>query len=708
MPAEFFYFPFDAGPGSDSLENRWEAMMMFMRTNGVLIEWDQSSLDPSVDDLAVTANGGLSVQVAVGEAWIRGFMFQQQDDYYSVSISPNASGLDRIDLLSARLNTTNNIIEYYVEEGTPAAMPVAPTPVASDPVWDLALAEIYVANGAVTILSGDITDVRVISTQGGGGSSAVTLSNAGGDETLVADSNAPPALVSKGLTAGTGISLSSDADSVTITNTGTAASTSSYAYVYKNATTTGLTDASTTTITFDTAILNPSGLWENVTNPERITVDADAIYYLHARVGWVGVAMANGPVEIQIVLNGTTTIGRSRLIEVGTDTIYLNAQLYYDLAEDDYLELDVINDSGQTLSLTSGADGPSLQVLKLTATNALGVTLASGAGDESLVKDGAGPDLETKALTAGTNVSLSSDSEAVTINADTVTLASAGGSETLVADGTGPDLETKGLTAGAGITLNAGASSIEIVNSSAGSDVTLASGTGDESLVKDGVGPDLETKALTGGTSISLTADSEAITITNDSPATSVTLTSAGGTETLVNDGTGPAIATKGLTAGNKIDLTGSSTDVTIDFDEVVPTALMERTATYSMGTGTGYNVDLDTEIANNAAMWTVGTPNSIFIQEDGIYLLQGSVKMQTHASSTGTLNFVIYYSVGGAQLVSTTERALTSGSQWMNASTTRPFSTSEYVYLRITNSSGQTLNVERVIFNVTKIGEVS
>lgn len=53
-------------------------------------------------------------------------------------------------------------------------------------------------------------------------------------------------------------------------------------------------------------------------------------------------------------------------------------------------------------------------------------------------------------------------------------------------------------------------------------------------------------------------------TVTNSSPASSVALTSAGGTETLVNDGTGPSLATKGLTAGTGITLSSTATDVTI------------------------------------------------------------------------------------------------------------------------------------------------
>lgn len=174
MPAEFFYFPFDDGPGADSEENRWEDMMKFMRTTGVLIPWDQAALEPATNDLAVTAPGGMVVQTAIGEAWIHGFMFQQQDDYYQIAIAPNTSGDDRIDLLTARLDTDLNTIVYHVEQGTPAMSPVAPTPVESAPIWDLSLAEIYVADGAVGILSGDITDTRVISVQAAGSSSAVT------------------------------------------------------------------------------------------------------------------------------------------------------------------------------------------------------------------------------------------------------------------------------------------------------------------------------------------------------------------------------------------------------------------------------------------------------------------------------------------------------------------------------------------------------
>lgn len=79
-----------------------------------------------------------------------------------------------------------------------------------------------------------------------------------------------------------------------------------------------------------------------------------------------------------------------------------------------------------------------------------------------------------------------------------------------------------------------------------------------------------DTLNFVAGTGITLNGSTvpgtDAIRITNSDPGSAVTLTSAGGTgaETLVNDGTGPSLATKGLTAGYGVTLTGSANAVTI------------------------------------------------------------------------------------------------------------------------------------------------
>ena len=76
--------------------------------------------------------------------------------------------------------------------------------------------------------------------------------------------------------------------------------------------------------------------------------------------------------------------------------------------------------------------------------------------------------------------------------------------------------------------------------------------------------------------------------------SSAVTLTSAGGTQTLVNDGTGPTLATKGLTAGNDITLTPSATDITITND--APNVDQNIWATITATTGsTTANTTTDT-----------------------------------------------------------------------------------------------------------------
>ena len=128
--------------------------------------------------------------------------------------------------------------------------------------------------------------------------------------------------------------------------------------------------------------------------------------------------------------------------------------------------------------------------------------------------------------------------------------------------------DTLNFVAGTGIVLNAstvpGTDAIRITNNDPGSAVTLNTAGGTETLVNDGVGPILATKGLTAGAGISLTGTANDITITNTDTGSAVTLASAGGSQTLVNDGTGPSLATKGLTAGNGINLFSSATAVTI------------------------------------------------------------------------------------------------------------------------------------------------
>jgi hypothetical protein len=193
------------------------------------------------------------------------------------------------------------------------------------------------------------------------------------------------------------------------------------------------------------------------------------------------------------------------------------------------------------------------------------ITLTNAGAGTSLVNAASAP-IAIKSLTAGSGVTFTSTATDIKIDSTSavITLASAGGAVDLVQDGTGPALATRGLTAGTGIALTQNANDVTIANTDPGSAVALTSAGGTETLVNDGVGPALATKGLTAGAGVGLTATASAITIANTDPGSAVALTSAGGAETLVNDGVGPALATKGLTAGVGISLTATASAITI------------------------------------------------------------------------------------------------------------------------------------------------
>lgn len=117
------------------------------------------------EDFSVTAQGGLSVQVSAGQAWVRPARFkgrsiimEQPTTVVLTAADPVRSRIDRIVL---RYDAAAKKTRLQVLEGTPdSASPAAPEISRTELVYDLCLAEIKRPAGSTAVTVADIYDTR--------------------------------------------------------------------------------------------------------------------------------------------------------------------------------------------------------------------------------------------------------------------------------------------------------------------------------------------------------------------------------------------------------------------------------------------------------------------------------------------------------------------------------------------------------------------
>ena len=117
------------------------------------------------EDFAVTAQGGLSVQVSAGQAWVhparfkgRSIIMEQPGTLTLTAADPVRSRIDRIVL---RYDAAAKKTRLQVLDGTPdSANPTAPEISRTALVYDLSLATIARKAGSESITVADITDTR--------------------------------------------------------------------------------------------------------------------------------------------------------------------------------------------------------------------------------------------------------------------------------------------------------------------------------------------------------------------------------------------------------------------------------------------------------------------------------------------------------------------------------------------------------------------
>lgn len=106
------------------------------------------------------ANGKMAVNVAVGKAWINGYFYELSESAKELTIATGDANNPRIDKVVCSLNLSQRLIELKVIQGAASANPQPPAHSREDEVFDLVLAEVAVAAGAVELSEEDITDKR--------------------------------------------------------------------------------------------------------------------------------------------------------------------------------------------------------------------------------------------------------------------------------------------------------------------------------------------------------------------------------------------------------------------------------------------------------------------------------------------------------------------------------------------------------------------
>ena len=117
------------------------------------------------EDFAVTAQGGLSVQVSAGQAWVRPARFKGRSIIMEQPTTLPLTAADavrsRIDRIVLRYDAAAKKTRLQVLDGTPdSANPTAPEISRTALIYDLSLATIRRPAGSTAITAADITDTR--------------------------------------------------------------------------------------------------------------------------------------------------------------------------------------------------------------------------------------------------------------------------------------------------------------------------------------------------------------------------------------------------------------------------------------------------------------------------------------------------------------------------------------------------------------------
>jgi hypothetical protein len=130
----------------------------FARYFGVLVS--NGIFYKTANTLKVTCLSGMILSVSPGDAWINGYNYQI-DEPKTITVPTGNGSNPRIDRAILRWDLPSRSIYLTIIQGVASASPTAPALTRDTDVYELCLAEIYVARAATNLTAANITDRRL-------------------------------------------------------------------------------------------------------------------------------------------------------------------------------------------------------------------------------------------------------------------------------------------------------------------------------------------------------------------------------------------------------------------------------------------------------------------------------------------------------------------------------------------------------------------
>ncbi|NFK78253.1 phage tail protein [Clostridium botulinum] len=116
--------------------------------------------NPATGLQVVAVDNNMQIRIKKGDAYILGRDFENTDDYI-IQLDVADGVLSRIDRVVLRLDYLDRKIKPILKKGNYASSPVAKSLQRDADAYEIALADVYVKNGVISIMQSNITDLRL-------------------------------------------------------------------------------------------------------------------------------------------------------------------------------------------------------------------------------------------------------------------------------------------------------------------------------------------------------------------------------------------------------------------------------------------------------------------------------------------------------------------------------------------------------------------